>query len=139
MCCVCVLILPPVQLDLNSQSDKIKQRLLSFYFPNTAQHIVSRQFFLFAEDRNVQRWKSKFFFFSTLRVSSWHTLTVCGIDILGRFVMCCTCISFCSCLSPEEPDRVLCGCGRQQHAPALCQHAARTAHHHYLNQAQHCE
>lgn len=110
---------------------------------------------LFPKHHTAHRFQAIFFFFSlktemfrdgspgcvssVLCVSSWHTPTVCGIDILGRFVMCCTCISFCSCLSPEEPDRVLCGCGRQQHAPALRQHAARTAHHHYLNQAQHCE
>lgn len=54
--------------------------------------------------------------------------------------MLCTLVyPLCSRLSAEEPDRVLCGCGRQQHAPALRQHAARTAHHHYLKQAQHCE
>lgn len=137
-CCVRVQILPPVQVDLNSRSDKIKQRLASFYFPNTAQHIVSRLFFFVCWRQKCSEQEVQVVS-SVLCVSSWHTPTGCGIDILGRFVMCCTCISFCSCLSPEEPDRVLCGCGRQQHAPALRQHAARTAHHHYLNQAQHCE
>lgn len=135
----------PARSDFTSSPSRSEQRIrqnkaaFSFYFPNTTQHIVSRPFFVCLLKTEMFRDGSPGSVSSVLCVSSWHTPTACGIDILGRFVMCCTCISFCSCLSPEEPDRVLCGCGRQQHAPALRQHAARTAHHHYLNQAQHCE
>ncbi len=97
----------------------------------------------FTTKQYVQGWKSKSFFSQhsmSLCMSHSGTLAVCSFDTLLLSKLCkdsllCTHISLCSCLSPEEPDRVLCGCGRQQHAPALRQYAAWTAHHHYLKQA----
>lgn len=95
---------------------------------------------LFTAQEYVVRQKSKSFSNQhclSLVMAHCGTLAVCTTDTLlqAKTVYYVPAISFCSCLSPEEPDRVLCGCGRQQHAPALRQYAARTAHHHYLKQA----
>lgn len=141
-CWFCIQIVPHVdhpkslwqaKPDENStQSDEVKQHLLILYLLSKHRLNLYLLTIYFCCKRTCAEVEVQVLLSSSVLSSLFMALSQ---SVALTLCLLCTWISFCSCLPPEEPDRVLCGRGHQQHAPALRQYAAWTPHHHYLKQA----
>lgn len=87
----CCMILPPAQVDPNHPIWQNKAAFIQLLFPKHHTAHSFQAIFQFAEDGNVQRWKSKFLFFGTLcllvahsdSLWHWHFRQVCYVLFLS--------------------------------------------------------